>query len=83
VSGTAIGLEGDVVARPRAGLVAYRIPDGAHVRWIARGLAPDGWTGARLLYRVWPARVGTYEVALSMPRTFGDRPLRIGERKLV
>ena len=31
--------------RPRDGLVAYRIPAGAHVSWLAAGLAPDGWTG--------------------------------------
>jgi hypothetical protein len=80
VSGTAIGLEGDIVARPRDGLVAYRIPEGAHVRWIARGLAPDGWAGSRLRYRVWPARTGTYELAVTTPE---PRMIRIGERTFV
>jgi hypothetical protein len=80
VSGTAIGLEGDVVARPRPGLVAYRVPDGAHVRWLARGLAPDGWTGSRLRYRAWPARAGTYELTVSAAQ---PRTLRINGRKLV
>ena len=58
VSGTTIGLEGHVVRRPRDGLVAYRIPAGAHVSWLAAGLAPDGWTGPRLRYRAWPTRAG-------------------------
>jgi hypothetical protein len=89
VSGTAIGLEGDVVARPRDGLVAYRVPGNGHVRWLARGLAPDGWTGSRLRYRVWPARTGTYELVLSArePRTLtvnGRRlTLRAGETRRV
>ncbi len=74
-TGSAVGLEGRVVARPRPGLVAYRIPRGAHVRWLASGLSPDGWTGTRLRYRVWPARPsasGAYRLTLSLPA--GEKP---------
>jgi hypothetical protein len=75
--GSQIGLDGHVVARPRPGLVAYRIPAAAHVRWLMRGLAPDGWTGRRLTYRAWPVRPGTYSVVLSVPRGYGSRPVEV------
>ena len=61
-AGTTIGLEGTIVVRhPRDGLVAYRIPAGAHVRWLAAGLAPDGWTAPACAFepgrsRTWPLR---------------------------
>ena len=64
--GSQIGLDGTVIARPRNGLVAYRIPADAHVRWLARGLAPDNWIGRRLTYSVWPRRAGTYMVELAL-----------------
>lgn len=83
VSGSAVGLDGRVVARPREELVAYRISAGAHVRWLASGLAPDGWTGRRLRYRVWPARPGRYELTLSAPRGYGSRTLELDGRRLV
>jgi hypothetical protein len=83
VSGSAIGLDGRVVARPREELVAYRIPRGAHVHWLASGLAPDGWTGRRLRYRAWPAQRGRYELTLSAPRGFGPRTLELDGRRLV
>jgi hypothetical protein len=67
VDGSAIDLEGRVVARPRPGLVAYRIPANAHVHSLARGLSPDGWTGTQLEYQVWPRRAGHYELTLSLP----------------
>jgi hypothetical protein len=67
VDGSAIGLEGRVVARPRPGLVAYRVPAGAHVRFLARGLSPDRWTGTQLDYEVWPHRTGRYELTLTLP----------------
>ena len=67
VYGSAIDLEGRVVARPRDGLVAYRIPANAHVRSLARGLSPDGWTGTQLEYQVWPRRAGHYELTLTLP----------------
>ena len=41
VAGSAIGLDGAVVARPRPGLIAFRVPAHPHVRWLADGLAPD------------------------------------------
>ena len=67
VDGSAIDLDGRVVARPRQGLVAYRVPENAHVRSLARGLSPDGWTGTQLDYEVWPRRAGSYELTLTLP----------------
>jgi hypothetical protein len=67
VDGSAIELEGRIVARPRQGLVAYHVPAGAHVRSLARGLSPDGWTGTLLDYQVWPRRAGRYELTLTLP----------------
>ncbi len=75
--GSQIGLEGHVVARPRPGLVAYRIPAAAHVRWLARGLAPDGWTGRRLAYRTWPVTDGTYHVQLAVARAMSPRVVEV------
>jgi hypothetical protein len=68
ISGSAIALDGHVVARPRKDLVAYRLPSTPHVRWLADGLAPDGWTSRTLRYRSWPIRPGRYELTLSLPR---------------
>src|SRR5262249_37887287 len=83
VAGSAIGLDGTVVARPRTDLVAYRLPAHPHVRWLADGLAPDRWTGAKLRYQAWPVRAGRYELTLSLPR--GEQPRRvwIGKRTFV
>jgi hypothetical protein len=83
VAGSAIGLDGTVVARPRKDLVAYRVPAHPHVRWLASGLAPDRWTGTKLRYQAWPVRAGRYELTLSLPR--GERPRRvwIGKRTFV
>ena len=67
VDGSAIDLDGRLVARPRQGLVAYRVPENAHVRSLARGLSPDGWTGTLLDYEVWPRRAGSYELTLTLP----------------
>jgi hypothetical protein len=83
VAGSAIGLEGRVVARPRDGLVAYRIPAGAHVRWLASGLAPDGWTGTHLRYRAWPSRRGVYRLELYVPQGTPPRKVVIGKRMLI
>jgi hypothetical protein len=68
VNGSAIDLEGRVVASPREDLVAYRVPANAHVRSLAVGLSPDGWARERLEYRVWPQRAGRYELTLSLPK---------------
>jgi hypothetical protein len=83
INGSAIGLDGRIVARPRTGLVAYRIPPAAHVHWLADGLAPDRWTGTRLRYQAWPARAGRYELTLSVPRGTTPRNIRIGDRAFV
>ena len=74
-NGSAIDLEGRVVARPRDDLVAYRIPAHAHVHSLARGLAPDGWAGKQLDYRVWPRRAGRYELTLALPA--GSLPRKV------
>jgi len=83
IAGSAIGLDGTVVARPRKDLVAYRLPAHPHVRWLADGLAPDRWTGAQLRYQTWPVRPGRYELTLSVPH--GEQPRRvwIGKRTFV
>jgi hypothetical protein len=77
VSGSAIDLDGRVVDRPRPGLVAYRIPAGAHVRSLARGLSPDGWIGARFRLRRWPARPGTYHLTLALPAKMPPRTVHL------
>jgi hypothetical protein len=82
VSGSAIDLEGKVVARPRDGLVAYRIPAGARVRTLARGLAPDGWTGTRLRYQAWPVAPGRYELMLSVPDGTPPRTVSVDRRTI-
>jgi hypothetical protein len=83
IAGSAIGLDGKVIARPRKDLVAYRLPAHPHVRWLAGGLAPDRWTGAKLRYQAWPVRPGRYELTLTVPR--GEQPRRvwIGKRTFV
>src|SRR5205823_7113690 len=83
VSGSAIALEGRAVAHPLDGLVAYRIPAGAHVRWFARGLAPDGWTGTKLRYQAWPARPGRYELRIAVPRGTAARTVEVDGHTLV
>ncbi|HEY3189649.1 MAG TPA: hypothetical protein VGJ70_19325 [Solirubrobacteraceae bacterium] len=82
VSGTSLGLDGQVIARPRTGLVAYRIPAHPHVRWLADGLAPDRWTGAELRYQAWPVQPGRYELTLAVPRGMAPRRVWIGKREL-
>jgi len=82
VSGSSLGLDGQVVARPRAGLVAYRLPAHAHVRWLADGLAPDRWTGSKLRYQAWPVRPGRYELTLSVPKDMEARRVWIGRHEL-
>jgi hypothetical protein len=67
VSGSSLGLDGQVAARPREGLVAYHLPKHPHVRWLADGLAPDHWTASKLRYQAWPVEPGRYELTLSVP----------------
>ena len=82
VAGSAIDLEGSVVARPRPDLVAYRIPAGAHVRSLTWGLAPDGWAGSELRFRVWATgrarHGGRYELTLTLPRNVRPRRAEVG-----
>ena len=75
-SGSQLGLEGTIVARPRPELVAYRIPTNAHVRWLAAGVFPDRWSGAHVRYQVWPkrrSRHGRYTVVLALPHGYTAR----------
>lgn len=78
-SSSQIGWDARVVARPRVGIVAYRLERGAHVHWLAKGLAPDRWMGDRLRYRVWRrgSRRGRYVVELELPRGFATRPVQL------
>src|SRR5207247_181034 len=81
-SGSRLGLDGQVVARPRRGLVAYRLSAHPHVRWLADGLAPDRWTGSKLRYQAWPVQPGRYELTLAVPRGAAPRRVWIGKREL-
>jgi hypothetical protein len=82
VSGSSLGLDGQVVARPRKGLVAYRLPAHPHVRWLADGLAPDRWMGSKLRYQAWPVRAGRYELTLGVPKGMAARRAWIGTREI-
>src|SRR5436190_4830289 len=82
VSGSSLGLDRQVVARPRAGLVAYRLPAQTHVRWLADGLAPDRWTSSKLRYQAWPVRAGRYELTLTVPKDMEARRVWIGRHEL-
>jgi hypothetical protein len=83
VAGSSISLNGRVVARPRPGLVAYRlVPGTTRVRWLAKGLASDGWTGTTLRYQAWPIRAGRYDLTLAIPSGTERRRVRIGGRTL-
>jgi hypothetical protein len=75
--GTAIEIEGSrVVARPRDGLTAYRIPSGPYVRSLATGLYFDRWAASVVRYRVWPlshSGHGAYRIVLELPRRVDAR----------
>ena len=66
---TAISLDGEIVARPTAGLTAWRLPAAARVRTLAQGVYSDGWAGALVVVRAWPSRSGggRYRVTLALP----------------
>ena len=69
--GARLGIEGTVVARPRDGLTAVRVPASPRVRFFAMGLGYDGWAAAVVRYQVWPLRPGRngiYRVRLVLPR---------------
>jgi len=80
--GSAIGLDGKIVAHPIRGLVAYRIAPNAHVHWLADGLAPDRWTSTRLRYQAWPVERGRYELTMTVPRGEKPRNVRVEGRML-
>ena len=83
VAGSSISLNGRVVARPLPGLVAYRlVPGTTRVKWLAKGLASDGWTGTTLRYQAWPIRAGRYDLTLAIPSGTESRRVRIGDRTL-
>ena len=68
---TALEIEGSrVVARPRDGLTAYRIPAAPYVRSLATGLYFDRWAASVVRYRVWlrsPSAKGEYRLVLALP----------------
>ena len=73
-----IELDGEVVARPRDGLTAYRLPAEPHVRGLAAGLTFDRWAETLVSYRVWPKRPtssGAYHVTVALPA--GSRERRV------
>ena len=74
---TAIEIEGSrVVARPRDGLTAYRLPAAPHVRSLAPGLGFDRWAASAVSFQVWPrsrSSRGHYQVVLTLPRGLGAR----------
>jgi hypothetical protein len=83
--GSRLGLEGEVVARPRGGLVAMRVPAAPRVRSLAEGLYFDGWAAPRLRYSVWPGASagGRYVVGLELPDGFAAREfvVTVGEEQ--
>jgi hypothetical protein len=87
---TAIDFEGArVVARPRGGLTAYRLPSAPRVRLLASGISFDRWASAVVSVQVWPKRTsgrGAYSVVLALPERFGARNVTLeaggGRREL-
>jgi hypothetical protein len=76
--GSAIELDGEVVARPRDGLTAYRLHAEPHVRGLAVGLMFDRWAEGLVTYHVWPERrtsSGSYRVTVALPA--GSRERRV------
>jgi hypothetical protein len=68
-----------VVARPRAGLTAVRVPAAPRVRSLATGLGFDGWAGALARYQAWPRghATGAYRLTLELPRGFDEREVTL------
>jgi hypothetical protein len=61
-------LEGERLARPRAGLTLYRPAGELRLRSLATGVHTDRWADAIVAYRVWPEAVrGEYHVTLELP----------------
>ena len=80
--GTAIEFDGSrVVARPRDGLTAYRIPARAHVRSLAEGICFDRWAAALVRFQAWPRNRsgrGFFRVALALPSGLNRRSVELG-----
>jgi hypothetical protein len=78
---TAIDIEGArVVARPRDGLTAYRIPARPRVRSLANGVFFDRWAAGVVRVQVWPTSregFGSYRVVLSLPARFDARQVTL------
>jgi len=77
---TTIGLDGHVVARPRDGLTAYRIPAHPHVRWLATGLCFDRWAASVVRYQAWPRNRsgrGAFRVVIALPRGLDSRTVTL------
>jgi hypothetical protein len=73
---TALDITGTVVARPRHGLTAYRLPAVPRVRSLAAGIFFDRWAEAVVRFRAWPqssATRGWFRVVLSLPRGLNAR----------
>jgi hypothetical protein len=78
---TAIDFEGArVVARPRAGLTALRLPGRPRVGSLANGIFFDRWAAAVVRVQAWPENAsgsGFYRVVLSLPNDFGARQVTV------
>jgi hypothetical protein len=74
---TAIDIAGSrVVARPRDGLTAYRLPAAPHVRSLVPGLGFDRWAASVANVQVWPrshSGRGHYLVVLALPHGLDAR----------
>jgi Dolichyl-phosphate-mannose-protein mannosyltransferase len=68
-----------VVARPRPGLAALRLPAAPLARSLATGLTFDGWAGALVRYQAWPQGrdPGVYRLTLELPRGFDEREVTL------
>ena len=79
--GTAIEFEGSrVVAHPRDGLTAYRLPAAPYVRSLATGITFDRWAASFVRDRVWPrshSGRGHYRVVLALPRGLSARQVKL------
>jgi hypothetical protein len=69
-----------VVARPRDGLTAVRVPAAPRVRSLATGITFDRWAAALVRYQTWPlqpAGAGVYRVTLELPRGHDARKVTL------
>jgi hypothetical protein len=68
-----------VVARPRDGLTALRVPAAPHVRSLATGISFDRWAGALARYQAWPSRgaAAIYRLTLELPDTLDARQVKL------